>query len=64
MPSKQGSFLVRGLDFINEENVFVDAILGYVYEFFVKFMEETLGFLKSAAYLYRRMFKQDLIRNI
>lgn len=49
---------------MNQENDFVDAILGYVYEFFVKFMEETLGFLKSHAYLYRRMFKQDLIRNI
>lgn len=49
---------------MKEENVFVDAILGYVYEFFVKFMGESLGFLKSRAYLYRRMFKQDLIRNI
>ena len=49
---------------MNVELRFVDAILESVYEFFVKFKAGKLGFMKSPAYLSRRMFKQDLIRNI
>jgi hypothetical protein len=49
---------------MNVELRFVDAILASVYEFFVKFMGGKLGFKNSPAYLSRRMFKQDLIRNI
>ena len=55
---------VEHLVFMNVELRFVDAILESVYEFFVKFMAGKLGFMKSPAYLSRRMFKQDLIRNI
>ncbi len=52
------------LELMNVHQSFVDAILTSVYEFFVKFIGRKLGFMESPAYLSRRMFKQDLIRNI
>jgi hypothetical protein len=61
----------RELDFASgrieleeRNNQLVGRIYLSVYEFFVNFDELFLGISEDSSYLYRRMFKQGLIRNI